>query len=115
MDDDTRRVELSNGNWAVLRTKSTVGDVRFQREEAHRRGFEDPVLDGLALVQRLIVEWSYGDVTIEAIDALTEEDAVALVNIQRNAERPNPSRPSSDGSGPKGGRRSRGRSSGPSA
>lgn len=94
----TKRVALSNGQWADLRTKSTVGDVRFQREEAHRRGFDDVVLDGLSLIERLIVEWSYGEVSRSTIDALSEEDAVTLINAQRSDDdRPNPSRRSSAG------------------
>jgi hypothetical protein len=93
----TKRVELSNDQWAVLRTKTTVGDVRFQREQAHARGFDDSVLDGLSIIERMIVEWSFGAVTREAIDALTEEDAVNLMTAARDDGRPNPSTPSLSG------------------
>ena len=95
----TKRVELSNDQWAVLRMKSTVGDVRFQREQAHARGFDDAVLDGLSIIERLIVEWSFGAVNHETIDALTEEDAVILMNAYRGTDdgRPNPSSTSSSG------------------
>lgn len=96
----TRRVTLSDGGWADVRLTQTVADLRAQREAAHLRGYEDPLLDTLDTLPRFVVAWSYGDqVTREGVDALPIEDALALVRaINEGTESvPNPSGASSAG------------------
>lgn len=107
----TRRVTLSDGGWAEVRLVETVADVRAQREAAHARGFEDPLLDTLDALPRFIVSWSYGEVSRETVDGLPVQDALVLVRAIREATDavPNPSGASSAGTRAKpGSRRSNG-------
>ena len=94
----TRRVELSDGGWADVRTFTTVGDVRWQRQRAHERGYEDTTLETLDSIQRFVTAWSYGEVTEAVLDSLPSPDALALLNAI-NEPRPNPSSLSSNGGG----------------
>jgi hypothetical protein len=94
----TERVELADGNWAVLRTTRKLRDTAEQRHAAHTRGFEDDYLDALVLLRLRIVEWSFGPVTDEAIGELDDEEAVKLFRvINGTTESPNGSAPSSTG------------------
>ncbi len=95
------RVELSNGNWAELReTPITVADIRFSREKAHERGFDDVTLDMVDLFPRLITEWSFGAVDDATIDALCIDDLTVIrdtINNSRKKTSKNGSTPSSAG------------------
>jgi len=44
----------------------------------HERGYEDNVLDGLTMIPRVVVTWSYGDVTDEVMDTLSIADIEKL-------------------------------------
>lgn len=87
----TKRVELSNDQWVELRTTRLVADARYQREQRFARGgYDDEILDELALIEARIVAWSFTDkvptdvkLRRAIIDALTEDDALKLVFANR--------------------------------
>src|SRR3990167_10137612 len=87
------RVELEDGGWADVR-RITPGDIRAARLNAHERGWEDPELDSLFLLPRVIKAWSHGDVTEALIDEkLTEMDYLRIWAAAKGVSDPNPSRP----------------------
>ncbi len=94
---DSKRITLTKGNWAEVRSNITVGDLRYQRQVAHDRGFEDQLLDGIALLKRVVISWSFGDVTDEAIDELSMDDATTLITGVTVTSGETPSTSSSDG------------------
>jgi hypothetical protein len=69
--------------------------------EAQSRGFADETLDSLGLIPRLVEKWSFGDVTQATVDELAVNDALAIVGAINDVllDRPNPSSPSSAGTG----------------
>lgn len=119
MAEDTARVELRDGQWAVIRTRNKVRDGVAQRMATNKRGFDDTYLNVIAGVQSRIVEWSFGDVTDEIMLDLDDADLTALLKVV--AERAgaegagDPLVNSSDGSTPKKNRAERRRGNGASA
>src|SRR5690242_1583140 len=97
MDSTAKRVELSDGQWAEIRTKPKLGDIRYQQEEAARRGYTNQTLDNLARLEKCIVRWSFDrEVDADALDELVPEDALLMLEAMTGTD-PNASTPSSDG------------------
>lgn len=87
---ETQRIELKNGEWAEISRGMKVADLRAQRNAVHERGYEDNILDGLALVRRKITAWSLGDISDEAIDSLDLDDAQTLINAINGSDDDSP-------------------------
>lgn len=105
MAEETKRVELSDGGWAEVRThRFDVADLRNQRADAVKRGFEDKTLDGLAVLKGRIVAWSFGEVTDEAINQIALDDAMTLLGVVNGSD---DGPPNSSSSSRRGTRRSR--------
>lgn len=95
---ETRRVELSDGNWATVRLSHQLGDQVAQIKAARDRGFESDYMDALVLLKTRIVEWSFGSVDDATVYGLSDDDgALILTAIQEATQRPNPSSPSPNG------------------
>ena len=81
MDDDTRRVELSNGNWALVEQRPVTGkDIRAQAQAQHERGYAHPALDGFVIASRFVKEWSLGAVTVDALEELSMNDINTILD-----------------------------------
>lgn len=97
---ETKRVELSNGNWAEVRQSTLVLDVKHQRIEQHKRGFADQTLDELATLRTKIVAWSLAEsVTDELIDVLTVADVITLLQAANGTDDESPNSSSTSPSG----------------
>jgi len=92
------RVELSDGQWAEVRTNAKLRDQAEVERIARERGFDSDYLDAMERLRLRIVKWSHGEVTTDAILDLDVEDGNALFSAMRDAD-PNGSTPSSDGGG----------------
>jgi len=55
-----------------------VADIKAQRLAAHERGYEDDVLDGLAMIPRVVSAWSFGAVTEDVLDNVSRTDVETL-------------------------------------
>lgn len=91
-----KRVDLEYDRWADVR-RLTVADIYKAKLDGHTRGWDDPDLDAIGLLPRVIVACSEGDVTQEFIDSLTEMDFAKVWITVKGGDIPNPSSPSSDG------------------
>lgn len=89
-------VPLEDGRWCVVR-RVNVGDIRFAKVSAHERGFQDPDLDAIDLLTRVIVETSEGTVTQEFVDTISEDDYGKVWMKAKGVEVPNALAPSSTG------------------
>jgi hypothetical protein len=98
---ETQRVELANGQWAVLRTTPKVRDG-VEREAAQRERGPNPLLDSVLLLRQRITAWSFGDeVTDDGVQDLDDEDALTLLQVlvptANDTPDPNASSPSRSG------------------
>lgn len=126
--EETRRIDLPDGEWIEIKAVYTTGDRAYVMDRGYqitaettgRQGAEVQGRAlmgalGLALLERMIVGWSAPeDVTPENVHRLPEYVAD---RVRQEIDRLNPAlsdaeRPlSSDGSGPRSARASRGRRS----
>ena len=67
------KVEYESGFWADLKERWTFGDQLAIRSAARVGDDVDPELATVALMQRVILSWSEGEVTPDAIRDLDQE------------------------------------------
>lgn len=104
----TQRIELSDGHWAEIRTRLTVADLKYQRQKARERGYDDEALDGLALLPRVVTSWSYGEVDEDTADGVPIEDATAILQAATPVGEASSTSSSAGGNSKKGNRPSNG-------
>lgn len=99
MAEETKRVELSDGGWAEVRTRAKLRDAVDVIEAARERGFEDDYMNAMVRLQVRIVDWSYGPVTLDRVLDLYADDATVLFGVinGEDAADPNSSSPSPSG------------------
>ena len=97
-DDKIKRVQLRDGQWADVKLRTTVGDIRRQQKHIEERGHPDSMLDAFVV---WIEKWSLGDtVTDDLISALDVDDAAEISTVARagrDDDNPNSSSTSPNG------------------
>lgn len=92
---ETERIELSDGAWVVIKTQMTHGARKAMQAQfpsgskvvddkpvdAEGNPLPDEVADKAndALILNSVVEWSLGDIGMEALDTLAEVDYLKLL------------------------------------
>ncbi len=95
-DGTTARIDLEDGNWIEIRTKTNLGDNEHVELASVRNGGTTPTLAMLALLERIAVAWSFpGELTDQSLrEELTITNLSDIMQQLAKAAPPNKSRPS---------------------
>jgi hypothetical protein len=101
MENGHLRIELDDGQWVEIRTRTTLGDLEYlETKRLERGGKTSPTLSTIDSLDRIITSWSF-DVPVSA-EAIREKLPIAALagisDALKERESPNSSRPSSSGS-----------------
>ena len=83
---DTKRLEISAGDWLLVKRRLNAGEqrrafARMYRDTAEGRRVVDPLETGVALVLGYLLDWSLIDERGQVIDIREADDATKLAAL----------------------------------
>lgn len=93
------RVDLGEGQWIELRTRTTVGDLEHtELKRMERGGKTTPTLALIDTLERVITGWSFEqEISPATIRDVLEPNSLIAISEATRGERPNKSASSSNG------------------